>query len=97
MSELTDEEFLGYCLIHGETERHLFSGAQVRRLLALAGEQDQLLHEDSWYPVYITEVRPLVDAARARKPSRLRDLQGSPITAESLAEAADLVVKRRGR
>lgn len=35
---MTDTEFIGYCEIHSQTERALFNGPQVARLMRLAGK-----------------------------------------------------------
>lgn len=62
---MNDDEFLSYCLIHSETERHLFSGEQCRRLLTLAGEPaPELLVDCCWYGMDRFLVGPLVSAAR---------------------------------
>ena len=37
MSEMTDDELIGYCLIHCRTERALFHKDQINRMIALAG------------------------------------------------------------
>jgi hypothetical protein len=37
MSAMTDAELIGYCEIHCETERALFVGAHINRMIALAG------------------------------------------------------------
>jgi hypothetical protein len=34
---MSDEELIGYCQLHCETERALFSGAQINRMILLAG------------------------------------------------------------
>ncbi len=34
---MTDDELIGYCEIHCETPRALFSSEQINRMLALAG------------------------------------------------------------
>lgn len=40
MDNWTDEELIGYCEIHCETDVALFSGRHVNRMLALAGHPD---------------------------------------------------------
>lgn len=37
MSLTTDAELIGYCEIHCETERALFAGAHINRMIELAG------------------------------------------------------------
>lgn len=39
---MTDAEFIDYCETHSETERALFNGPQVARLMRLAGAAEQL-------------------------------------------------------
>lgn len=39
---MTDEEFIGYCAIHSDTERALFNGPQVARMIRLAGRDEDL-------------------------------------------------------
>lgn len=39
---MTDEEFIGYCRIHSDTELALFNGPQVARMIRLAGEPEEL-------------------------------------------------------
>ena len=66
----TDEDFIGYCRIHSETERALFSKKHVVRILRLAG-YDKLANalEDSnrdFLAVYSDEMHPICDAALRR-------------------------------
>jgi hypothetical protein len=37
MAEMTDTQLIGYCEIHCETERALFSGHHINRMIDLAG------------------------------------------------------------
>lgn len=39
---MTDEEFIGYCEIHSQTQLALFNGPQVARMIRLAGEGEDL-------------------------------------------------------
>jgi hypothetical protein len=65
-----DESFLGYCEIHSRTERALFSGAQIRRLLELADHKMHIdpldLHDGMWLTMRSYLADPLIDRARER-------------------------------
>ena len=43
MSEMTDDEFLDYCIAHSETERSIFHTDHVARLLRLEGQHSRAL------------------------------------------------------
>lgn len=70
---MDDEAFLGYVEIHSETERHLFSEGDVRRLLELAGAEG-VRCEGSSVPGFVGldqwAAKPLVKAARERRKPR---------------------------
>lgn len=68
-TEWTDEEFLGYFEIHCRTERALFNGYQIKRLVRLGGmEGDDVegMRDDQWASVYEGQAKPRIDRARAR-------------------------------
>ncbi len=72
MAEMTDDVFLGYCRIHCETERGLFSKAHVARLIMMAGSPADhaspaqiLTHRKEWYSLGPDDVLPLVELAAA--------------------------------
>jgi len=56
-NEMTDEQLIGYCEIHCETQRALFNGKQVKRMLALAGELNAIegtglqVGDDDWFSI----------------------------------------------
>lgn len=67
-SPMTDEHFIGYCEIHCTTERALFSGAQINRMLKLAGNPPDYvrwLPAGNWYSVH-EHMQELCDIAKAR-------------------------------
>lgn len=39
---MNDKEFISYCEIHSQTERALFNGPQVARLIRLSGGDEQM-------------------------------------------------------
>lgn len=59
---MSDEEFLAYCESHSETERALFCGSQVARLLRLAGdpgdnaEEWELHRAERWFSVDLSDL-----------------------------------------
>jgi hypothetical protein len=68
MTDMTDAELIGYCDIHAETERALFSGAHINRMFKLAGifeEERYCCNEKFFYPMK-GEMKQLVSLARAR-------------------------------
>lgn len=68
-TEWTDEEFLDYFEIHCRTERALFNGHQIRRLVRLGGaEGDDVedMRDDEWATVREDVAQPRIDRARAR-------------------------------
>lgn len=71
------DQFLGYCDIHCETERGLFNGRQIGRLLRLAGHEELGLKweavPDRWHSCDEEDIHPLTAAARAA----LSQAQGS--------------------
>ncbi len=60
---MTDEELIGYCEIHCETERALFHANDINRMFVLAGEPDPNL--TGWYSVH-EEMEELCKKARKR-------------------------------
>lgn len=66
---MTDDEFLGYCELHCQTARALFSGVHLNRLIALAGAQDRFrqFQESEWLSAHEDPVLELVAAAQARR------------------------------
>lgn len=72
MSELplTDEQFVNYCEIHCQTQRALFSGRDINRMLDLARGPDEYIRylpADEWFSVH-EEMQELVDRARELHP-----------------------------
>jgi len=64
---MTDEEFLGYCDIHCETPRALFSEAHCVRLYRLAGEEVfDPSRATRFYAMHAAEAKPLIEKARER-------------------------------
>lgn len=65
---MTDNEFLGYCEIHCETDLAMFSRAQLDRLRALAGYADLTWKgpQPEWYSLGPDSIMPVVKAARTR-------------------------------
>ncbi len=62
---MNDEAFIGYCELHCDTPRALFSARDVERILKLAGEK--CAHKlEGFYHVYADQMMPLCKAARAR-------------------------------
>lgn len=64
---MTDEELIGYCEIHCETERALFSGSQINRMYALAGVDGERLslRVDAFYSMH-EDMKELCLKARKR-------------------------------
>ena len=63
-----DEEFLGYVLAHSQTEKALFSMAHARRLLTLAGREDEAkaCDGDGFVSIFYPTAKSLVEYARKR-------------------------------
>lgn len=67
MSLVDDESFLGYCEIHSRTERALFNGGQIRRLLELADlPVPRDIRDSSWLTMRSCVADPLIYTARER-------------------------------
>jgi hypothetical protein len=52
---MTNDEFIGYCEIHCTTERALFSGTHVNRMLDLAGFPpgfEKQVEASNWFSVH---------------------------------------------
>jgi hypothetical protein len=64
-----DTEFLGYCDIHCETPRALFSYEHCVRLYRLAGHDVADPTTQGFHAMYADEAKPLIKTAR----ERLRD------------------------
>lgn len=64
----TDEELLGYFLIHSMTDRAMFHWSQVWRLLELAGKNPPEREEgdDEFFPICFSEAESLAADVRAR-------------------------------
>ena len=59
---MNDDVFIAYCAAHSCTERKLFSGAQIRRLLKLASSTatlDSGVKDDDWCCIDLTDVATL--------------------------------------
>lgn len=80
LSSQSDEDFLGYVEIHSQTERALYSGRDINRLLKLAGNPPgfvKSVDEKGFYSLHEPEARPLIDAAkRLLKRPKLVLIQG---------------------
>lgn len=61
---MTDEEFLGYVRIHSTTDRALFSGEQLTRLLRLSGSAWTV--GEGWYGFRSWDAEPLIQKAEER-------------------------------
>jgi hypothetical protein len=65
---MTDSELLNYCDLHCETERALFSGEHVNRMIALAGYPDNFVHSinpQEWVSLH-DDMKDLCSMARDR-------------------------------
>lgn len=65
---MTDEQLIGYCDLHCESERALFSGEQINRMLALAGFPKgfaKAVPAQSWISVH-DDMKTLCEMARMR-------------------------------
>lgn len=63
---MTDDEFLGYVLLHSKTDLALFSADHVKRLCKLAGETAPDLYPKQFVGVHYDVAKPLVDKAREK-------------------------------
>lgn len=64
---MTDKDLIGYCELHCRTERALFSGTQINRMLMLAGQPaNYVARVDPKYFFVMREdaMMPLVELAR---------------------------------
>lgn len=66
---MDDQNLIGYCEIHCTTEKALFSGEQISRMIRLAGQpkgyvQASHFFKDGWYTVDEATMMPLVKLAR---------------------------------
>lgn len=64
---MTDEELIGYCDLHCESERALFNAEQINRMISLAGHPEDYVRQvpDGWYSIH-DEMKNLVKLARER-------------------------------
>ena len=62
---MTDDELIGYCDIHCETPRALFSGDQINRMVELAGRTPRRLSASGWFSMH-EDMKVLVADARAK-------------------------------
>lgn len=63
----TPEELIGYCMIHSETERHLFNGAQLIDLINLSGDGNAArIDPKRWYSPEESDVKAACKKARER-------------------------------
>jgi hypothetical protein len=68
MAEFTDMDLIGYCELHCQTERALFSGKHINRMLALAGHPEPYVREvpeERFFSVH-SEMENLCKLARER-------------------------------
>lgn len=64
---MTDKDLIGYCEIHCQSERCMFSSEQINRMIALAGHPSEFVNEvpaDRWYSIGPDQMMPLVQTAR---------------------------------
>ena len=63
----TDEELIGYCRIHSQTQRALFHEMHVVRMLRMAGREEEAksIEEDGmgFYSIHEDEMEPIAKAA----------------------------------
>ena len=66
---MSDEEFLEYAIAHSQTERALFAMGHARRLLTLAGREEEArgCDGDGFVAIHYPTAKTLVDAAWKRK------------------------------
>lgn len=66
---MSDEEFLEYVLAHSQTEKAMFPMAHARRLLEMAGREDEARACDGggFVAIHYPTAKTLVDAVRKRK------------------------------
>jgi hypothetical protein len=95
---LTDEEFLGYVEYHCRTERALFEGAHVKRLLELAGEfreaNSRSVHPNEFVVMRPEFADPLIKKARERM-ALVGDVSSRPCPDPSTEDAVDAAIMRR--
>ena len=65
-SEWSDEFFIGYCDIHCETPRALFSYEHCVRLYRLAGHEVADPETPGFHAMHAEEAKPLIKKARER-------------------------------
>ena len=69
MSEMTDDELIGYCEIHCETPRALFHFGHINRMIKLAGFPENYPREldgsIEWYSMH-EDMSYLCEQARQR-------------------------------
>lgn len=79
--EMSDEDFLNYVEAHSDTERALFSGKQIARMLTLAGDEGAAAEwmecPGIWRAV---DLREHVDKARRRDGGQGVLALGDPVT-----------------
>ena len=64
MTEMSDAQFVSYMDMHSRTERALFHKDHINRLLALAGEEPDEVHE--WQAWHYHDMKPILDKVRSR-------------------------------
>lgn len=65
---MTSEDLIRYCDLHCESERALFSGAHINRMLELAGHPEGFVKSvpsDAWISVH-EDMKTLCELARDR-------------------------------
>ena len=81
---MTDGELIGYCDLHCESQRALFKGVHINRMLALAGNPDdfvQKVPDEEWISVH-EPMKELCRLARQR------------MAANAKSEGADAALSR---
>lgn len=61
----SDEDLIGYCELHCETQRALFNGAQINQMFILAGKESPNMAQDSWASMHY-DMAELCKIARKR-------------------------------
>lgn len=66
MSIISDTELIGYCEIHCKTERALFNGNHINRMILLAGSPSNFVSSvpgESWFSMH-EDMAELCELAR---------------------------------
>lgn len=89
MADMPDDRLIGYCEMHCQTERALFSGKHINRILALTGHPEGYVHsvaEDEFISVH-GEMEHLCKLARDRMAANRPAAQGAGDQVQSATPA----------